>query len=129
MANGEPVSEMDIGTEEVGVVQSITEVFDKAGVSYSADSLLDDGGNRVEVDCVCSVKSTADVAKIVAIAKEMDYGEFILYMEGWLVSTIAEKNHEPAIVIRENIVEKFSSYFLPKSLRDDDVTFAVIKKR
>ena len=32
--------------------------------------------------------------------KEMDYGEFILYMEGWLVSTIAEKNHEPAIVIR-----------------------------
>ncbi|MBI4147121.1 hypothetical protein HY494_00545 [Candidatus Woesearchaeota archaeon] len=61
--------------------------------------------------------------------KELDYGEFIRYMKGWLVSTIADKIQEPAGIIRERIIDQFSSYFLPKSLRDDDVTFAVIKKR
>ena len=60
--------------------------------------------------------------------KEMDYGEFIRYMKGWLVSTIADKIQEPAGIIRERIIDQYSSYFLPKSLRDDDVTFAVIKK-
>ena len=49
-------------------------------------------------------------------------------MKSWLVSTIADEIQEPAGIIRERIIDQYSSYFLPKSLRDDDVTFAVIKK-
>ncbi len=74
MTNGAPVLGDGSGVEEVGVPKDIKEAFDQAGVRYATDSLLDDGANRVEVGCTCNVKSTADVAKIVEIARRMDYG-------------------------------------------------------
>ena|SRR3989338_8748067 len=58
-----------------------------------------------------------------------NYMDFIDYIGAWLVNTIAERIYEPAETIRDAIVETFSAYFLPQSPRDDDVTFAVIKKQ
>src|SRR3989338_9166065 len=61
--------------------------------------------------------------------REINYEAFIDYTRAWLVNTIAEKADDPVETIRDTIIEKFSPYFLPKSQRDDDVTFAVIKKK
>ena len=64
-----------------------------------------------------------------AIRKEINYEALVDHTRAWLVNTIAEKADDPVETIRDTIIEKFSPYFLPKSQRDDDVTFAVIKKK
>src|SRR3989344_1010493 len=64
-----------------------------------------------------------------AIRKEINYESFVDHNREWLLNTIAEKNDEPTETIRDRIVEIFSAYFLPQSSRDDDLTFAVIKKK
>src|SRR3989344_351558 len=61
--------------------------------------------------------------------REINYEAFIDYTRECLVNTIRENAHEPVETIRDMIIKRFSPYFLPKSLRDDDVTFAVIKKK
>ncbi len=72
MANDVP----DLGNADIEtkVPKNMIEALEQAGIFHSNDPLLDDGGNRVEVECTCNVKSTSDIATIVEIAKEMGYG-------------------------------------------------------
>ena len=61
--------------------------------------------------------------------REINYEAFIDYTRECLVNTIKENAHEPVETIRDMIIKRFSPYFLPQSSRDDDVTFAVIKRK
>lgn len=61
-------------------------------------------------------------------SREINYEDVKDCTRKCFVNSIAEKAHEPVETIRDMIIERFSPYFLPKSSRDDDVTFAVIKK-
>lgn len=62
------------GDAEKVVPKNIIEALEQEGVSFSIDPIFDDGGNRVEVECHCSVKSSADAAKVVSVARKMGYG-------------------------------------------------------
>lgn len=53
---------------------SMTEILDNEGIPFSDDALLDDGGNRIEVECTCNVKNSQEAARVVALAREHGYG-------------------------------------------------------
>jgi|GEM_PF-2701996 len=54
--------------------KNMIEVLEAEGILVSQDALLDDGGNRIEVEGTCNVKSSEDAARVVSLARENGYG-------------------------------------------------------
>ncbi len=58
---------------------------------------------------------------------DLDTRNTVWYADTLLYNVINKNFYEPAVIIRDAIVSELSKYFLPRTSRDDDVTFVVVK--